>query len=294
VASVALGRFALTGRLWEGVVVDLGSQVPLEWAKQLFGYGHAAPPIRGLAVARDVAASSPLAALDLSAGWGFVGRGLGGGLSLPLWILAGLGLVRSAGERSGRRVLVVLAGASAAQVAATALAQARNAALPLSNLGTPLAASLVLVAAGAVALSDAAPQRRRVVVAWCAAAVAVAVGARWSPAAQLLPGVERRAPGAQAAADLAGRVAPGEPVVASFATGGVALRAERRWVPWPAPWDVAAWPAGPGPRWALLSSLDGGLPSPVPPGVALEPVALYRDGSSWVAVAAVRDTVSAE
>jgi len=245
-------------------------------------------------VARDVAASSPLAALDISAGWAFFGQGLGGGLCLALWILAGLGLVRCGGTPARRRVLLVLAGASAAQVAATALAQARNAALPLSNLGAPLAASIVLAAAGAVALADAVPRPRRTVAAWLAAAVAVAVGARWSPPAQLLPGVERRAPGALAAADLVARVAPGEPVVASFATGSVALRAERRWVPWPAPWDVAAWPAGPRPRWALLSSLDGGLPSPLPPGVALEPVALYRDGSGWVAVAAVRDSVSAE
>ncbi len=291
--ALVTGRLSASGRLWEGFVLELGALLPLEWCKQLFGLGLWAPPMRAVAQGFGAASGRAAGALDPLTALFFGMGALGGALSLLLWTLGALGLIRALGHREGRRVLGVMAGASAAQVAATLLYQARNPALPLSNLLVPLACCLPLVAAGLGALADALPAASRARGRYGLAGLGLLLAAALAVPARLTPGLELSAAGAQAAAAMVDLVAEDEPVVASFTNAPLAMRAGRTWVPWPAPWDPLSWPAaGGGRRWALLSSLDGGRPAPLPPGLRLAPVRLYRGSAGWVALAEIRDSTT--
>lgn len=283
-ASGSLG----STRMWEGHVLALAEAVPLEWAKQLFGLGIVEPPMRALA--REAgAAPGRLVDIDLGGALRWLGDALGGAQGLLFWILAGLGLVRAAGSPVGRRVVVVLLGASTPQLAALFVFQARNEALPLSNLQAPLAAALVLAGAGACALADVAPRRRRAGLAGVAGILVALWSQATAPAFRLEPGMERRELGEQAISALRARTGPDDLVVATFASGPVVIRAERAWQPWPARWDRAAWVHA-GRRWLVVSSLDE--PASLPAGLRAVPQVVYRRGTDWVALAEVEDSTA--
>ncbi|MEC7947897.1 MAG: hypothetical protein VX265_10040 [Myxococcota bacterium] len=275
-------------RLWEGHVLALAEAVPLEWAKQLFGLGIVEPPMR--ARAREAGgASGRLVDIDLGGALRWLGGALGGAQGLPVWVLAGLGLIRAAGHREGRWVLAALLGASAPQLAALFIFQARNAALPLSNLQAPLAAGLILAGAGACALADLVPRDRRAGLAGLASVLVAAGSIVTAPAFRLEPGLERTELGEQAIAALLDQTDSDAMVVATFATGPVVLRSERPWQPWPAPWDRSAWNHD-GRRWLVMSSLDE--TANLPAGLRAVPRVVYRRGTDWIALAELSESTA--
>jgi len=284
--ALHFGTLSLSARSWELKGAPLLDLFPVRWLIHLWGVGATATPFRSWL---QQAEAGPAQSVDALASLFVVGRIFQ--QEVPLWfhLLALAGLVVAWRNGSCRRTLGALGLVSAPAVLLALAPMGLDLGMPLKNLLPVLAVEALL---GAVALAAAAsrlPGRNAAQLGPWGAVGGLAVV--WLPQTHLegkfWPAMSPEAE--QAAAWLSMHTPEDAVVGATFGSGPVVRRADRRLSVVPSPWEMARWETDP-PHYLVVTGIDGIWPLRSPDLAFLEatPTAFFTTAQGWAMVLAVR------